>query len=405
MSHHAEVEMLRGDEPRLNAPAGGVVALLAVIGVAGLAVAVFLAGRLEHGAETFFRSYLVSLMFFLSLALGGLFFVLITHLLRAGWSVALRRLAETLAWGVLPLTPLAAVLLLGLHELYEWTHADVVAADALLQHKRPYLNENFFMLRLGAYFLVWNFLGLFYLRRSLTQDRTRDPGITVQLEKLAGPAIIFYAMSVTFAAVDLIMTLYPHWYSTMYGVYYFAGSVLAFFSLVPLIMAGLQRAGKLRGIVSTEHYHDMGKLMFAFVVFWAYIAFSQYFLIWYGNIPEETGWYKLRQSGPWAGVGLLLLFGHFIVPFLWLMSRHPKRRRITLLVAAVWLLAMHWFDLFYLVIPESRPQGPLFSPMDLACFVGLGGLFFAAVRWRLGRSPLVPVGDPRIDESLRFENG
>ena len=256
------------------------------------------------------------------------------------------------------------------------------------------------MLRLAAYFVVWNVLALFYLRRSLTQDRTRDPGITVQLEKFAGPAMIFYAMSVMFEMtgltgvfpVDLIMTLYPHWYSTMYGVYYFAGSVLAFFSLVPLIVAGLQREGKLRGIVSTEHLHDMGKLMFAFVVFWAYIAFSQYFLIWYGNIPEETSWYKLRQSGPWTGVGLLLLFGHFIVPFLWLMSRHPKRRRLTLLVASVWLLVMHWFDLFYLVMPESRPAGPLLS---LAAYADR----------RLGRSPLVAVGDPRIDESLRFENG
>ena len=379
-------------------------AIAAVIGLCGLGLAALLAVTTDGGAETFFRSYLVNFMFVLSLALGGLFFVLISHLTRAGWSVALRRIAEVVAWTVVPLSLLSVVLLFGIHELYEWSHEEAVADDALLQHKRPYLNQPFFIARICFYFIVWSAIAIYVNRKSVQQDASGDPQITLQLEKFSAPATIFYAMTVTFAAFDLMMSLYPHWYSTIYGVYYFSGCVLGFFALVPVLLALLRAGGRMQRIVTAEHYHDLGKLMFAFVVFWAYIAFSQYMLIWYGNIPEETIWYETRQQGPWLWIGLLLLFGHFILPFLWLMSRHPKRRGAVLLAAALWLLAMHWFDLFYLVMPEVRPTGSPFRLMDLACLVGLVGLFFAATFWRMGRVKLIPVKDPRLGESLRFEN-
>jgi hypothetical protein len=375
-----------------------------VVGLVGLVITVARAATLEHGAEAFFHSYLVNLMFYLSLALGGLFFVLISHLVRASWSVVLRRIAEVLAWSILPLTPPAAVLLFGLHDLYEWSHAETVANDPLLQHKAAWLNPTFFVIRFGFYFIVWNLLSWFFLRQSVRQDSSQDYRLTIQMERLSAPGTIFFAMTVTFASFDYIMSLYPHWYSTIFGVYYFSGSVLAIFSLVSILGIGLERAGKLREVLVVGHYHDLGRLMFAFVVFWAYIAVSQFLLIWYANIPEETEWYLARKHGGWWTMSMVLLFGHFVVPFLWLMSRHVKRRKPVLFAAGVFLLLMHWLDLYYLIMPDSSPAGPSFGLLDLGCFLMLGGLLFSAVFWRMGRSSLVPIGDPRLDESLGLEN-
>jgi hypothetical protein len=393
-----EAERLKIDTPLR----GGWVA--GAVGVIALAIAGLLAGRSEHGAEEFFHSYLANFMFYLSLALGGLFFVLVTHLTRAGWSVALRRIAEVVAWAVVPLAPLALVVVFGMHDLYEWTHTEAVANDAILQGKSAWLNETFFIVRLAIYFLVWIAMATYFLRKSVAQDRTGDVSLTLRMESRAAPAVIVYAVTLTLAAFDLMMSLYPHWYSTIYGVYYFAGSILGFFALSPLLLAILRRRGYLTRILTSEHAHDMGKLMFAFVVFWAYIAFSQYMLIWYGNLPEETVFYQIREAGDWVWISLLLLFGHFVLPFLFLMSRHPKRRSVSLVAGACWLLFMHWIDIFYLVMPTSRPEGNPFRLADLLCFVGLGGIFLAVVFWRMGQSNLIPVRDPRLAESLSFEN-
>ena len=186
-----------------------------------------------------------------------------------------------------------------MHDLYEWSHADAVAQDALLQHKQAWLNPTFFVLRIVAYFVVWAGMATLLLRRSLVQDRTGDPELTVRNENFAGPATIVFAFTVTFASFDLLMSLDPHWYSTIFGVYYFAGAFLGFSALLVVLLAALGRhseIGHARG--ATEHLHDLGKLLFAFVVFWAYIGFSQYMLIWYANLPEETVWYAARQTGP-----------------------------------------------------------------------------------------------------------
>lgn len=385
--------------------AGRWAGIFGAVGVIGLLVSVALGlGGGEHAREDFFRAYLTNYMFVLSLALGGLFFVLVQYLSRAGWSVTVRRLAEVMGWSILPLAPLALIIVWGMHDLYEWTHADVVATDTLLQGKEPWLNTNFFVLRLVIYFAVWAGFGWLYLRRSVAQDESRDPKITQRLERLAPAATILFALTVTYASFDLLMSLTPHWYSTIYGVYYFAGCFLGFFAFTILLSNGLQRAGKLTSAITAEHYHDLGKFMFAFVVFWAYIAFSQYMLIWYAHIPEETVWYEVRQNGTWLWLSVLLLFGHFFLPFFGLMSRYQKRRRSTLVLGAVWLLAMHWFDVFYLAVPGSRVGRAPVQLVDLTCFVGLLGIFLAVVTWRLGRAKLVPVGDPRLAESLGFEN-
>jgi hypothetical protein len=379
-------------------------ALAAGAGAVGWIATAILAFAGEHGGERFLRSYLVAYTWFLSLALGALFFVLVTHLTRAGWSVVLRRLAEALSLAVVPLAPLVLVLLFGRESLYEWTLPDVVAGDALLEHKRPYLNTTFFLVRIAFYFVVWIAMAGYFGVRSLQQDRTGDPGLSVEMERVAAPGAIFYAMTLTFASFDLLMSLYPYWYSTIFGVYWFAGGVLATFSTVTLLVAALQRSRRLASAVTIEHYHDLGKLMFAFVVFWAYIAFSQYMLIWYAHIPEEAAWVKIRQEGPWAALSLLLLFGHFVVPFLWLMSRHTKRRRGVLLAAAAWLLAMHWLDLYWLVMPEWSPEAWPFHWLDLTCWLAVGGTVLPVPLLALDRVKLLPVRDPRLAESLSLEN-
>ena len=240
------------------------------------------------------------------------------------------------------------------------------------------------------------------LNYAMSQDESGDPAITVGLERLAAPGIAIFALTATFFSFDWLMSLNPLWSSTIFGVYFFAGCAVGFFALLPVLVAGLQARGYATSAVTAEHYHDMGKLVFAFVVFWAYIAFCQYLLIWYANLPEETSWYFVRQSGGWLWVSLLLLFGHFVLPFVLLLSRVPKRHPRVLVAAATWTLLMHWVDLYWLVKPGRTPGMP--GALDLLCFVAVGGLAFAAIALRLRTAPVVPLKDPRLPESLRFEN-
>ncbi|MCG3138024.1 MAG: hypothetical protein HJJLKODD_01880 [Phycisphaerae bacterium] len=389
----------------LGALAHKVSILAGIVGLAGLGIAVGLSKMGEGASERFYHAYLVSFCFFLSLSLGALFFVILQYLTRSGWSVVVRRVAEVTASNVLLLAVLAVPVMLGANHLYEWTVTNRVMEDDLLQWKEPFLNLRFFLLRLAIYFVVWVGLSRFYLGHSTRQDRQTDPRLTLRLQRWSGPAMLLYAMTVTFAAFDLLMSLDPHWYSTIFGVYFFSGAVVGFFAWQAVVLLLLQKAGRLQQAVTAEHYHDTGKLVFAFVVFWAYIAFSQYLLIWYANIPEETVWYLRRQNGNWALVSIVLLVGHFFLPFFALMSRHPKRRRMMLAVGAVWVLLMHWVDHFWLVMPEFAADGvvPL-GLMELACFVGLGGCFVAGVSWGFRNRAVAPIGDPRLPESLAFEN-
>jgi hypothetical protein len=224
------------------------------------------------------------------------------------------------------------------------------------------------------------------------------------MQRLAAPATFIFAVTLTFAAFDFGMSLEPEWFSTMFGVYFFAGSVVGFFALLPLSTFLLQKMGWLSRTVTVEHYHDMGKLVFAFIVFWTYIAFSQYMLIWYGNLPEETFWFLRRQTGEWTQLSLLLLFGHFAVPFFGLISRSPKRRKAVLAIASIWVLFMHFVDMYYVVMPHTSAERIPLSIVDVACFLGIGGIFVAAAAHRLARLSLIPVKDPRLQESLAFEN-
>ena len=282
--------------------------------------------------KQFFFSWLVSFLFFLSLALGALFFVLIQYAAQGGWGIVLRRIGETIFATIPVMAALFVPVLLGLHDLYEWSHAGAAEHDALLRWKAPYLNVPFFLIRAALFFGIWSFIAILYYRGSRGQDVTGDPEVSARLRRFAGPAIIVLALTQTFASIDWIMSLTPHWYSTMFGVYFFAGSFVGFIALLSVVAVAMRRAGLLDTVISAEHLHDIGKFLFAFTAFWAYIAFSQFFLMWYGNLPEETIWYKARMEGSWMTVSLLLLAGHFVAPFFYLMGRSVKRNGATLAV-------------------------------------------------------------------------
>jgi hypothetical protein len=385
--------------PRLMA-AGLAVGLMALGGAAAFGLA-------HDGARRLLFAYLVSFAFWLSLALGALFFVLLQHLTRAGWSVAVRRLAEVTA-ATMPLLGLLGLVVvvpvaLGRGDLYPWADSHA-GADALAGGKAAYLNAPFFLGRYTLYFVIWSLLAAQQLRRSSRQDVSRQARETQRLEAASGAGMVLFAITTTFAAFDLLMSLVPTWCSTIFGVYYFAGSVVGFFAWIVLVTLLLQRTGRLAASVTTEHYHDLAKLLFAFVFFWAYIAFSQFMLIWYANLPEETAFFRPRMQGSWALASLVLILGHFALPFAGLLSRPAKRHRAWIGFWAAWLLVMHWFDLAWIVLPSLQPAGLALGAVDGLCFVGLGGLFIAAAAFIARRRALMPLGDPRLAESLLLEN-
>ena len=377
----------------------------------GLALAaVGLGGALALGLVTpasrpqLWHSWLVASLFVLSIALGGLFFVLVQHATQSGWSVVVRRIAEN-AMATLPFLALLFVpLLLGMGDLFHWSHGEAVAADPLLTHKQPYLNVPFFLLRTVAYFAIWSGLALWFGRLSRLQDRTGDQEITRRLRRASAPGLLLFAFTVTFFSFDWLMSLNPHWYSTIFGVYFFSGSMVAIFAFMSLIALGARRTGLLAEVISPEHMHDLGKLLFAFVAFWAYIGFSQFFLIWYGNLPEETVFFAVRLAGTWRGATILLALGHFVVPFFFLLPRTLKRNTTALAVAAIWLLFVHLLDLHWLVMPNLHPTGLALGLLDGAALLGSIGVFLVAFGWSLRRQALVPLRDPRLPESLLFEN-
>ena len=403
------------------------------IGVIGLAVAVLLAlmGTVEWHA--FWKSWLQTWIFVLEIALGGLFFVFVQHLTRAGWSVAVRRPAEVLAsnlnWLWIGFVPIAILFFTGhANMLFPWADLAALAAVApeeahLVEKKTAYLNTPFFLIRAAAYFVIWAFLATWFLRSSIRQGSQQGDGPTRAMQKMAAPAALLFGVSISFAAFDWIMSLSPGWFSTMFGVYFFAGTATCGFATLIITCILLQRNGLMVNVITNEHYQDMGKLLFAFgMVFWAYIGFSQYMLIWYANIPEETGWFLARQFGDWGWFSLWLLFGHFCIPFVFLISKHPKRNWRTLLFAALWMLFFGWFDTYWLVMPEiphdlasfetyaaaseayaSETTG-LLRPINWFMLVGMLGIFAWFTIGRLRSHPLICRKDPWIEESVHFEN-
>ncbi len=391
-----------GEDSRTWAP------ILRTLGVAGVAIAATLGYMAHDEYAKFSFAYLTAYMFFLTIHLGALFFVAINHLVGTKWNITVRRLAEIMT-GNFPLLfvlflPILIPVLMGNHSLYEWLDPDMRAHDHLIQGKAGFLSKNGFALRAVIYFLVWIGLSRFYLGNSRAQDLNGDPHITAKLRARSAPAVILLALTTTFAAFDFVMSLEPHWFSTIFGVYIFGGASLSFFATLTLVCLFMQERGRLTDVVTTEHYHDMGKWMFAFTFFWGYIAFSQFMLIWYADLPEETFWYKMRQGAPWGSVSLLLLFGHFAIPFGGIMSRQMKRNKATVGFWAAYILVMHYVDHFWLVKPTHYKTELGFSIVDVACMVGLFGLLAGGFVARSRQGLIAAIRDPFFDESLRFKN-
>jgi len=403
MTAEHDLVALRPEQPTIppEHPWNRLPVIGAVCAVLGIVVCAILG---MGNPKQFFFSWLVSFLFFLSLALGALFFVLIQYASQGGWGIVLRRIGEITFATVPMMAALFIPVLFGLHDLFSWSVPGAAEHDALLQWKAPFLNIPFFLIRAALYFGIWSFIALLYYRGSRGQDVTGDPRVSARLRRFAGPGIIVLALTSTFASVDWIMSLTPHWYSTMFGVYFFAGSFVGFIALLSVVAVAMRQAGLLDTVISAEHLQDIGKFLFAFMVFWTYIAFSQFFLIWYGNLPEETIWYRARMEGSWLTVSIFLMAGHFAVPFFYLMGRAVKRRNSTLAVGGAWLLAMHFVDLYWQVMPTLHPEGLRLSALDVAAFVAVGGCFVAAASWLMRRQALVPLRDPRLAESLAFEN-
>ena len=388
--------------PRATVPALTVMGLLALAAAVGL-------GCWRHQLREFSATYLVNYMFVLSISLGALFFVVLQHLVRAGWSVAVRRLAEILAANLVYLPALFLPILVPLWigfpgPYFKWLDPQQIADSKLLQDKLPYLNLPFFTVRAVVYLATWGLLAWFFLRQSTRQDDSRDPQLTRRMEKAAPPAMILFALTISFASFDWLMSIEPLWWSTIFGLYYFSGSVVAFLATLILFVIALQARGIARQAVTVEHYHDVGKLLLGFIVFWGYMAFSQYMLIWYANVPEESVWYLARQTGPWPWITAGLLFGHLLIPFLALLSREGKRRKMYLGAWAVWMLVVHWVDVYWLVQPTFAPDRLPFGLMDVCCLAAVGCLFLAGMLRTASLCKVIPVGDPRLTESLAFEN-
>jgi len=354
--------------------------------------------------KQFYFSWLVSFLYFLSLAIGGLFFVLIQYASQGSWGIVVRRIGETIFTTMPVMAVLFVPVLFGLHDLFPWSVPGAAEHDALLQWKSPFLNVTFFVIRAAIYFVSWSAIAIVYYSRSRGQDLTGDAAVSARLRRFSGPAIIVMALTSTFASIDWIVSLSPRWYSTMFGVYFFAGSFIGFIALMSVLVPAMRRAGLLETVVTPEHLHDLGKFLFAFMCFWAYIAFSQFLLIWYGNLPEEAVWYKARITASWKMVSILLMVGHFGVPFLYLMGRTVKRHAATLALGGAWLLAMHFVDLYWQVMPTLHPEGVRVTLLDIAALAAVGGCFVAAMGWLMRRQALVPLRDPRLPESLSFEN-
>ena len=392
------------DVYRLGTAQGGALhrRLLITAAVAGLLS--LLGAVLDY--RQFFWSYLTAFVFVLSLGVGALFWVMIHHLTDAGWSVVVRRTMEHLCATVPWLALLFVPVLAGMGTLYAWTHAH--APDDPHYHlwalKRPYLNVPFFVVRAAVYFGVWGWLAWNLTRWSTQQDDSGDPELTRRLQRLSAPGMILLGLTTTFAAFDWLMSLDYEWYSTIYGVFFCAGAMISSLALLTLLVLCMRAAGLLRHTITVEHLHDLGKLLFGFTIFGTYIAFSQYFLIWYGNIPEETRWFVNRERDTWYGVGWVLLFGRFLVPFFVFLPRWSKRSPLVLSVMCVWLLVFQFLDLHWQVMPMLHTQG--FRPhwLDFSLLVALVAACGLIVQQSFRSRALIPIRDPRLAESLRFHN-
>ncbi|OGQ04038.1 MAG: hypothetical protein A3F82_06780 [Deltaproteobacteria bacterium RIFCSPLOWO2_12_FULL_44_12] len=366
---------------------------LVIIGIEAFLIA------LRSDPDRAWHNFLLNYFYWLCLSLSGLFFVALQYVTGSMWSTPLRRVPEALI-GYLPVAfVLLLILFLGKHHLYEWTHLDEVLHDPILIKKSAYLNFSFFAARNFFSFLVWGLVGFWLVKNSLKQDRNGDVKLTKLNKKISAPFLVVFGITFTVMCFDLLMSLEPHWYSTIFGIYCFAGLFYSGMAITILFVVAMKKQGALADVVNENHLHDLGKFMFAFCVFWAYIAFSQYMLIWYANLPEEIGYMIRRTEGAWTPVALALLFGKFVIPFFLLLSRDAKRNEKFLVAVAVWVLVFQWLDCYWMIFPLLGEK-PVFGWQEIGIFLGFLGLFVLTVTLVLQKIPPVPMKDPRLLEGV-----
>ncbi len=386
----------------IKSPQLNLVQLVALgVGVVGLVLA---AAGAAINLEQFYQSYLFGYMFVLAFALGSLAFMMIHHLSGGAWGLAIRRMLEsatlTMPFMALLFIPIGLTVFGDLatqHYLYEWADPAVVAQDPILQAKQVYLNPNFFIIRAIIYFTIWISWSLLICKWSSDQDRTGDLGAARWMRRFSGPGLVLYVLTMTFAVTDWIMSLSPTWFSSIFGVIFMVGQGLSTLALMVILLALLAHREPLASFVQTKHIHDIGKLLFGFVILWAYVSFAQYVIQWSGDLAEETPWYLVRSSGGWQVIVWALMLFHFFVPFFILLSRRLKRNVQSLMIVALFLIVMRLVDLFWIIVPEFETG---FSWLYLVMPLGMGGLWLALFLGILKRRPILPVNDPNFEEAF-----
>ena len=380
-------------------------ASLSKLGMALLGIGIILgvvAFFVDHSRAVF--NYLIAFAFMISIGVGALFLVALEYIVGADWSVPIRRVVEFFA-AVIPLLAILVIqLLFNIGELFHWSHPEAVTADKILQGKAPFLNVTFFIIRVFVLIGLWSLFYFFFIRNSKKQDSTRDQKLTTINIRLSAVFIPIFAFTITVAAMDWLMSVEPHWFSTIFGVYFFAGTVIAALAAVTLTTVLLKEHGYLHPAMTNDHLYSLGALLFAFVNFWGYIAFSQYMLIWYADLPEETFWFLQKWEGSWAIFSIGLVVIHFLVPYITLVSQPSKMDPKKLKFISIWLLCAHFYDLFWLVMPEMEQLsgGYSFSWIDLVFPIAIIGILILVFNMKAKKSNLIPIGDPKLQRGLDF---
>ena len=377
-----------------RALAVGVVGLLA--GIAGAFLNV----------DKFFQSWLLGFLFCLGLTIGSLGLLMLQHMSGGQWGLVGRRVWEA-ATRTLPLVAVLFVpLVFGLPKLFEWARPEAVQASHILQMKAPYLNVPFFIARAVIYFAFWIVSAWLLNAWSLRQDRGEVavvPADAVRFRKVSAPGLGLLILTITFASVDWVMSLDPEWFSTIFGLLTTAGWGLSALALAIAVLASRSATPVLAAVLTPRHFHDLGKLLLAFVMLWAYLAFSQFLIIWSGNLPEEIPWYIHRMRGPWGYVSLLLVIGHFALPFALLLSRDLKRNYGTLAKVAIFIIGMRFVDVIWLVAPVFQPEGFPIHWMNIVLPLGMAGIWLFLFVRQLTSRALLPLNDPYFKEAFAHD--
>ncbi len=370
-----------------------------ILGILGL---IGLAGAGLVWPEAFFRSWLMGFIFWLWVALGALGLLGIQHLAGGRWSVVMRRPLEAASRTIPVFALLFIPLLFGMHELYEWTHAEVVAGDAILQHKAAYLNVPFYIGRAAFFFILWSAMALLMSRWTRQWEATDDKWAALRVRRISGGGLVMLALTGTFASVDWMMSIEPHWFSTMYGLSFVVGCLLSGHAFTVLVVTRLVNRPPLEGRIAPIILRDLGNFELAFVMLWAYLSFSQFLLVWYGNLLEEIPWYLKRAYGGWGMVALALVLFHFFGPFIALLMRGIKQRTRFLALVSVLILVMRAVDVIWLIAPAYEDFRPLLWMGPLA-IIGIGGIWLSIYLWQLGRGTVVPAANPWVQKTFTSE--